>query len=70
MIFQRELASKGLKIERGNDEITVVCDAVVVGSGAGGGTMAALLSEAGKTKIYPSFGHFPANESHKLWSIQ
>lgn len=46
--FQNELAAKGIKIERGNDEVTVVCDAVVIGSGAGGGTAAALLSDAGK----------------------
>ncbi|MFJ4657329.1 GMC family oxidoreductase [Nocardia sp. NPDC088792] len=40
-------AQRGLSPERPAEDTTIVCDVVVVGSGAGGGTAAAVLAEAG-----------------------
>ncbi|MFE2958219.1 GMC family oxidoreductase N-terminal domain-containing protein [Nocardia tengchongensis] len=42
-----EGAQRGLSPERPDSDTTVVCDVVVVGSGAGGGTAAAVLARAG-----------------------
>ncbi|MFF0633701.1 GMC family oxidoreductase [Nocardia sp. NPDC004151] len=42
-----EGAKRGLSPERPDSDTTVVCDVVVIGSGAGGGTAAAVLAQAG-----------------------
>ncbi|GMH37516.1 hypothetical protein BSKO_05389 [Bryopsis sp. KO-2023] len=53
------LAANGLKVSEGLDgSLTVDCDAVVVGSGAGGGTAAAILSQSGMRVLVVEKGSF------------